>query len=486
MRTGALSQPRKYLAARGRDSDEKKALAKQTALQTTSYSPHHVPRSAIVGWVLFDWAAQPFFTLITTFIYAPYFANAIAANPVQGQSLWGFATAAAGFAIAILSPILGAIADAGGRRKPWIAAFGVVLVVAMSALWFGKPGDPSTVPIVLAAFAAGMLAVEFATVFNNAMMPTLVSGERLGRLSGIGWAIGYLGGILSLVVMLGWLVASPETKRTLLGFAPLFGLDPAMREGDRAAGPFSAVWFIVFVVPLFLFTPDVPLKATLGNAIRRGLATLADSLRSLRRDRNTASFLLANMIYMDGLIALFVFGGIYAASIFGWTTIELGIFGILLAITGAIGCVLGGFLDDRVGSKPVILGSLSLLLFSLAALLSIGPDYVGPFKVAPPVPGDGLFASVGEKAVIAVGAVIGFAAGPLQAASRTFLVRVAPPARMTQFFGLFALSGKVTSFLGPLSVGLLTAALQDQRAGISILTLFFAVGMMLIARVRAP
>lgn len=443
-----------------------------------------VPVSGIVGWVLFDWAAQPFFTLITTFIYAPYFANAIAATPVEGQSLWGFATAAAGLAIALCSPVLGAIADAAGRRKPWIAGFGAVLVVALTLLWFGRPHDAASVPRVLAAFAVAMLAVEFATVFNNAMMPSLASAERMGRLSGTGWAIGYVGGILSLVLMLGWFVAAPETGRTLLGFAPLFGLDPALREGDRAAGPFSAVWFVVFVVPLFLFTPDLPRRLPLGQAIRRGLAMLADSLARLRHDRNTAFFLVANMIYTDGLITLFVFGGIFAASIFGWTTIEMGIFGVLLAVTGVFGCLIGGALDDRLGSKPVIFGSLSLLLFSVAALLTIGPDWIGPFKVEPPRPGDGLFAAAGEKAVIVVGAIIGFAAGPLQAASRTFLVRIAPAERITQFFGLLALSGKVTSFLGPLLVGLLTTALDSQRGGISILTVFFVCGMILLARVQ--
>ncbi|MBN8920436.1 MAG: MFS transporter [Rhizobiales bacterium] len=447
-------------------------------------SARHATRSAVIGWVLFDWAAQPFFTLVTTFIYAPYFANAIASNPVEGQSLWGFATAAAGLSIALCSPILGSIANAAGRRKPWIAAFGLVLVLAMTALWLGKPKDPSTIPVVLFAFACGMLAVEFATVFNNAMMPTLVPADRLGRLSGLGWAIGYVGGIISLVLMLGWMIASPDTGRTLLGFNPLFGLDPALREGDRAAGPFSALWFIVFVLPLFLFTPDVPKKLPLVAAVKTGLRTLATSLRGLRHDRNTALFLIANMIYTDGLLALFVFGGIFAASIFGWTTIEMGVFGVLLAITGTFGCLIGGWLDDRIGSKPVIVMTLTLLLAALAGLLSIGPDYIGPFTVAPPTPNDGLFASAGEKAVIVVGAIIGFAAGPLQAASRTFLVRVAPPDRITQFFGLLALSGKVTSFLGPLTVGIVTALAQSQRVGISVLVVFFVVGLALLTQVR--
>ncbi|HEY0441568.1 MAG TPA: MFS transporter [Xanthobacteraceae bacterium] len=444
----------------------------------------YAPRSAIFGWVLFDWAAQPFFTLLTTFIYAPYFANVIASDPVRGQSLWGYATAAGGLIIALCSPLLGAVADAAGRRKPWIAAFGVVIVIATAMLWFGKPKDASSVPIVLIAFAFATVAVEFATVFNNAMMPSLVPPERLGRLSGTGWAIGYVGGILSLIVMLGWLVADPVTGKTLLGFKPLFGLDPALREGDRAAGPFTALWFVVFVVPLFLFTPDQPRKLPVIAAVRQGLATLKDSLRRLRHHRDTSAFLLANMIYADGLVALFIFGGIFAAGIFGWSTIEMGLFGVLLAIAGTFGALLGGYLDDRFGSKPVILGMLALLQFALVALLSLGPDYIGPFTVAPPTPGDGLFASPAEKACLAIGALMGFAAGPLQAASRTFLVRLAPRERMTQFFGLFALTGRITSFAGPLAVGALTAAMGSQRAGISIITVFFAVGMILLTRVR--
>ncbi|HEX7789276.1 MAG TPA: MFS transporter, partial [Afipia sp.] len=182
------------------------------------------PRSAVVGWVFFDWAAQPYFSLITTFVFAPYFATHVAATPASGQAMWGFATAAAGLVIAIMSPILGAIADAGGRRKPWIAAFGALFVIGASIMWIGKPGDQSVVLPLLIAFGLATIGVEFATVFNNAMMPTLVPPERIGRLSGTGWATGYVGGILSLILVLGFLAASSETGRTLFGFKPLFGL----------------------------------------------------------------------------------------------------------------------------------------------------------------------------------------------------------------------------------------------------------------------
>src|ERR1700686_4438679 len=152
------------------------------------------PRSAVISWIFFDWAAPPYFTLITTFIYAPYFATHVASDPASGQSLWGFATAAAGLMIALLSPVLGAIADASGRRKPWIAVFGAMLVIGSSLMWFGRPGDVGVIPPLLVAYAIATVGVEFATVFNNAMMPTLVPPNQIGRLSGTGWATGYVGG----------------------------------------------------------------------------------------------------------------------------------------------------------------------------------------------------------------------------------------------------------------------------------------------------
>src|SRR6185437_524899 len=158
---------------------------------------NYPPRAAVISWIFFDWAAQPYFTLITTFVFAPYFATHVAANPASGQSLWGFATAAAGLAIALVSPVLGAIADASGRRKPWIAAFGALLVIGSSLMWIGRPGDSSVILPLLIAYAIATIGVEFATVFNNAMMPSLVPPEKIGRLSGTGWATGYIGGIFS-------------------------------------------------------------------------------------------------------------------------------------------------------------------------------------------------------------------------------------------------------------------------------------------------
>jgi UMF1 family MFS transporter len=445
---------------------------------------HTASRSALFGWIMFDWAAQPYFTLITTFVYAPYFAAAVAPDPAQGQALWGFAQSAAGLTIAVCSPILGAIADAAGPRKPWIAGFGALLVLGAAMLWFGAPGG--SVTPVLIAFAVAAVGAEFATVFNNAMMPTLVPPERLGRLSGTGWATGYVGGMLSLIVVLGFLAADPQTGKTLLGGTPLFGLDPAQHQGDRAAGPLSAVWFVVFVLPLFLFTPDYPGGLPLRTAVRQGFATLGATLGHLRPHRNIALFLAANMIYADGLVALFAFGGIYAAGTFGWGTIEIGVFGILLTITGTVGAFAGGRLDDRFGSKRVILASLVVLICASVAILSVDRDRVAfVIAVAPPAPGGGLYAGAAERVYVAIGLLIGLVAGPMQAASRTLLVRLAPPEQVTQFFGLFALSGRVTSFVGPLLVGIVTALTLSQKAGMAVLVAFFTIGAAVLTFVKA-
>ncbi|KQW19470.1 MFS transporter [Afipia sp. Root123D2] len=443
------------------------------------------PRSAVLGWVLFDWAAQPYFSLITTFVFAPYFATHVASNPATGQSLWGFATAAAGLVIAIMSPVLGAIADAGGRRKPWIAAFGTLLVIGSSIMWIGKPGDPSVILPLLIAFGIATIGVEFATVFNNAMMPTLVPPEKIGRLSGTGWATGYIGGILSLVIVLGFLAANADTGKTLFGFTPLFGLDPATHEGDRITGPLTGLWFMIFVLPMFLLTPDVAAKKPALGAVREGLRELRETLTSLPGNPVMATFLIANMVYTDALVALFAFGGIYAAGTFGWHTIQIGTFGILLAFSGTIGAWLGGKLDDLFGPKKVIAGSMIILLAAIAAILSIDRDTLFfVVKVAPPVPGGGLFAAPAEKAYLALGFLIGMAAGPLQAASRTLLIRLAPKDRITQYFGLFALSGKVTSFMAPLVVSIVTAVTMSQKAGMAVLIVFFLAGLALLSRVQ--
>lgn len=445
------------------------------------------PRRAVAAWVMFDWAAQPFFTLITTFIFAPFFASALAANPAEGQALWGYAAGAAGLCIALLSPLMGGIADMTGPRKPWIAVFGAMLMTGAGLLWFAVPGARMAVPIALGGYMLAALGAEFATLFNNAMMHRLVPPERLGRLSGTGWAFGYLGGLLSLALTLGWLAADPTSGKTLLGAVPLFGLDPALREGDRITGPLTAIWFVVFVAPMFLLTPDTARTGIrLRDAARGGFARLAATVKDLPQQGSLGRFLLANMIYQDGLVALFAFGGIYGAGVFGWTTIELGIFGILLTVTGVAGALTGGRLDDRIGGRLVVLGSIFVLVLTCIGILSLGRNHI--FFVVPvnPVANGGLFASAPEKIYLGLGMLIGLVAGPLQAASRSLMARLAPRDRIGEFFGLFALSGKVTSFMGPTLVALATSLFASQQAGLGVLILFFLTGGWLLYGVRMP
>ena len=444
-------------------------------------------RAGVIGWILFDWAEQPFFTLITTFIFAPFFAARLAPDAATGQALWGYGTAAAGLAIALLSPLLGAIADAAGRRKPWILGFSALLVGGSLSLWFAVPGGEFAVAIALAGYVIGTIGAEFAIVFTNAMMPDLVDRDRLGRLSGIGWAVGYVGGIVSLIVTLGLLAGNAETGLTLFGLEPLFGLDPAFGEGDRASGPFTALWYVVFALPLFLFTPDTKRRLPVGHAAWRGVSDLRQTLASLLEHRPVMLYLIAHMIYADGLVALFAFGGIYAAGVFGWSTTEIGLFGILIAATGTLGAFIGGWLDDRFGPKMVIIGALVLLTLAALGILSTDRGSIGfIFAVAEAPQQGGLYGSLPEKLYLALGGLIGLAAGPLQAASRTLLIHLSPPQRLTQYFGLYALSGKMTSFVGPFLVGLLTSLSGSQKIGISVLIGFFLGGIAVLMRVRDP
>lgn len=443
------------------------------------------PARALVSWVMFDWSAQPYYTLVLTFLFAPYFVNAVASTPAHGQSLWGYAAAAAGVLIALGSPFLGALADGRGARKPWIGVFYVLLVASLATLWLAVPNaETSTIVLVLVAFVIATTMAEFTTVFTNAIMPTLVPPSRLGRLSGTGWAVGYAGGLVSLAVMAGLIVTDPATGRTLFGLEPMLALDAAAREGDRLVGPFAAAWFALFMIPFFLFVPDRAHVAP-SAARRPALAELWETIRSLPSHRDMLLFLVARMIYTDGLTAIFAFGGIYGASVFGWGAMELGVFGIVLTLTGVFGALIGGVLDDRAGSKTVIMVSLVFLLAGALGILSVDPNHVFYVtEVAPKVAGSAPFSSAGEVVFLLFAMLVGLVAAPVQAASRALLARLAPPEKMTQYFGLFAFSGKVTAFLAPLLVAVVTQATESQRLGMASIAVFLIAGLILMVPVR--
>ena len=428
------------------------------------------------SWALFDWANQPFFTVITTFIFAPYFANVMIGDAIAGQAEWAFTQSVSGFAIAILSPVLGAIADAGGRRKPFILFFQLVLACGCAGLWWAYPHRPDLAgPIGLAVIMA-TIGAEMSIVFNNALLPGIASQGRIGWLSGFAWGLGYVGGLIALFIVLAGTF-----------YPALFGLDAASHELERLTGPASAIWLAVFVLPMFLFTPDPGAAMTrpLPQAARQGVTSLFSTLRALRQHRNLLTFLIAFMLYNDGLAAIIAFGGVYASATFGWTTVTLGIFGIILTTFAIPGAFLGGRLDDLLGSRRMVQIATAGVIVASLGIVSVTADRVLFFLPAGPLAADrAMFGSMQEQVFMAFALLLGACMGPMQAASRTMIGRLAPPAMTGEFYGLFALSGRATAWMAPFVIGIVTVHTQSNRLGVACVLVFLVAGFCLLRLVR--
>jgi UMF1 family MFS transporter len=444
-----------------------------------------VPRRGIWGWMLFDWAAQPFFTVVTTFVFGPYFVSRMVSDPAAGQAAWGYGIAASGFIIAILSPMLGSIADQTGPRKPWIGTFAVLKIICLAALWWAAPG--SNVVLVLAFFSLASVAAEFSIVFNDSMMPRLVPKNEIGRISNIAWGLGYLGGMIMLIFVLLFISASPETGKTLLGITPLFGLDPAQGEDARATGPMAALWYLVFILPMFLFTPDQGKGLPIARAVKTGLSELRETILEARQRGGIIRFLVARMIYQDGVNALLALGGTFAALMFGWSITELGLFGIMLNVVAIFGCLVASRLDTTLGSKTVVLLSIVSLTIATIGIVSTGPGFT-LFGMVPLGIEDsgGLFGTAAEKCYILYGVLIGVAFGPVQASSRSYMARSVTPEEAGRYFGIYALAGRATSFLAPFMVATVTAASGSPRLGMAVIVLFLAAGFLILLRTPYP
>ena len=432
----------------------------------------------IWGWYFFDWASQPYNTLLITFIFGPYITELLG-DGSRAQAVWGYGVGFAGLMIALLAPFLGAVADRAGGRMAFIWLFSIMYTVGAAGLWLAAPGDINLLA-VMTFFAIGLIGMEFATIFTNAMLPDLGARDDLGRISGSGWAFGYLGGVVALALMLTLLAENAATGKTLIGIDPILGLDAEAREGTRAVGPFTALWFVIFMVPFFLWVreprrPDaMPIRAAAAGAWPELKATL----RRLPSNRSLFAYLASSMFYRDALNGMYAFGGIYAAGVLGWSVVDVGIFGILAALTGALFAWLGGRADSRFGPKPVIAVSVLALLGIAVAVVFIGRDAVFGMPVAPD-------SALPDIAFYVVGAGIGAAGGVLQSASRTMMCRQADPERLTEGFGLYALAGKATSFVAPLSIGIVTDMTGSQQQGIIPLIVLFGIGLVLLAWVRA-
>ena len=411
-------------------------------------------KRAIAAWVLYDWAYGAFNTVVTTFVFATYFTQKVAADPASGASQWAAMQAIAGFCIAMLSVPLGAVADRAGRRRQMLGLATLVMALATLGLWFVRPvTDDVTLALVLAGIAS--VGFEVATVFYNAMMPGLVERRHIGRLSMLAWGAGYAGGLICLGLCLVLLVF-PDP--------PHFGLDRAQSEQVRATALLAGGWVLLFGWPVAVFVPERGGRRGWRQALAEGAAELRQVLRDAWRQAGLRQFLIARLLYMDGLTTLFAFGGIYAAGQFGLSATEVLIFGIGLNVTAGLGALGFAFIEDRIGAKTTVLVSLAALaLLGLALLLTHD-----------------------RTAFWVLGHAVGIFVGPAQAASRSLMARMAPPEARAAYFGLFALSGRVTGFLGPLLLSIATAAFASQRAGMAVIVVLLVTGALLLRRVPSP
>lgn len=404
-------------------------------------------RRAVYSWAIYDFANSSFTTLVITFVYATYFTQAIAPDPITGTVLWSRAITITAVVVALCSPLLGAIADRGRLRKTFVVISTLVSVAATAALHGVLPGQ---VLLALLLVVIANIAYEFGTVFYNAFLPDVSTPESIGAVSGWGWGLGYIGGLLALLIALvGFVQADP----------PWFGLSTELGQNIRATNLLVAAWFLIFSVPLFLWVRESDGIASRDeHVVRAALAQLVRTFRELRKHRETAKFLLARLVYNDGLVTVFAFGGIYAAESFGFTLEEVLVFGIVINLAAGIGAVAMGYLDDRVGAKETIV--ISLVGLIAATLIAV-------------------FA--GDKAWLwAAGVMIGIFVGPNQSASRSLMGRLAPAQMRNEFFGFFAFSGKLTAFVGPFLLGVATQIAGSQRVGVSVVLIMFVAGLLLL------
>lgn len=411
------------------------------------------PRRAVVAWVLFDWAYGAFNTVVTSFVFAAYFTRAVATDPVTGAAQWSWAQATSGVLVACLAVPLGAVADSGGHRRAMLATATAVMAAATAGLWLVRPHQD--VALALGLVIVATLSFEIATVFYNAMLPTLAVGRKLGRLSMLAWSAGYAGGLCCLTLCLVLLI-QPDP--------PLFGLDRATAEPIRATALLAGAWIAVFGWPVSVFVPNPPARARWMAAARDGWLRLRLVLRDLAGRPPLRRFLLARLLYTDGLTTLFAFGGIYAAGEFGLDARQVLLFGIGLNITAGLGAAGFALIEDRIGQKTTILAAL-------IALVGLGTPLL----------------LIHDRALFwGLGLALGLFVGPAQAAGRSMMVRLAPADQSAAYFGLLAVSGRVTGFAGPLALGTATAFFASQRAGMAVIVLFLAAGAAVLASVPSP
>jgi len=411
-------------------------------------------RKEIWSWCFYDFGNSAFTTLVITFIYSTYFTKAIAENEIDGTYLWSQAIAITAVIVSLLSPILGAIADKGGYRKIFLTLTTYMSIGATALLFFPIKGQ---ILFALILVVIANVNFELGGVFYNAYLPEIVSRKKIGRISGIGWGAGYLGGLLAmLVAMVGFV--SPDV--------PWFGLDIDTGEHIRATNILVAAWFFIFTLPAILYLKEKKVESAnrIGIVVLNSIQALKKTFQEIKIYKNTVRFLISRLIYNDGLVTIFAFGAIYASGTFGFTFNEIMIFGIVLNIAAGSGAFLMGYIDDVIGGKLTI--QISLIGLMIAVLLAVFANSKLLFWVS--------------------GIIVGLFAGPNQSASRSLMGRLTPPDKINEFYGFFAFSGKLTSFLGPMLLGIFTKYFSSQRYGVAVVFIFFFVGFLLMRNVNEP
>lgn len=438
-----------------------------------------------ISWTFFQWARDPYVIVVTIYIFAPYFSNVVVGDPVRGQTIWGNINSIAGFIIACFGPILGAIADTGGRRKPWLIGFVAVMVPAIFALWWALPAAAGGLGIYQIAllFIVISVAFSFTEVFHNSMLPAIAPHNRIGFLSGMALAMSNAGALLILCFMLVAFMLPGFVDWSFIPDKALFGLDVSMHENSRISGPLTAIWLLLFTLPLLFFTPDVSPKGRIDKvkAVKEGIGRVIKTVRQVRHYRNVATYLLARMFFNDGQTAVLIFGGVYAAGVFKWDALTLTIYGIILSVFAVGGGFFGGWLDDRFGSKRAILTSIGGTSIGIVLAVSMTPDtilFFFPYDPASaPIWDLPFFRTWPELIYLIVVLVVAICITAAYANSRTMLARIAPASKMSEFFGLYALSGTATAFMGPLLVGTVTWYFESQRAGFASILILMLIGL---------
>jgi MFS transporter, UMF1 family len=412
-----------------------------------------------VAWALWDWGSAAYHAVILTFVFSVYLTDAVGDGRPEASAALGYAMGAAGLFIALLAPVIGQRADASGRRKLATGVWTGCTIAATAAL-FAVRDDPGYLWLGLLLLAIGSVVAELAQVSYNAMLSQVAKPATMGRVSGFGWAMGYVGGIvLLLIVYYGFVAGDGPT-------AGLFGVSRDDGFNIRLIALVAAAWFLVFALPLFLRVPELPPSRRSGRLgiVGSYRALVADLVALYREDRHAVYFLAASALYRDGLAAIFTVGSVLAVGVYGIGVGDVLLFGVAANVVAAVGAVAGGRLEDRVGPKPVIMVSLLGMIAAATVLLFVS----GPL----------MFWVFGLALVLFV--------GPAQSSSRTFLARLAPAGREGEFFGLYATTGRAVSFLAPSLFGLFVSLFAAQRAGIAGILLVLVAGLLALWPVRPP